>query len=142
MRAKQQQVASQYEAVCRELNEMKQRLSQLEQQKALLDDLLDVPAASMSGLQMDSVRTAVVSNATPLSTVQKCRPSDGVMQILHSRPNGITQKEIVRELVNKIETESDNPQAIIRNTILNLIKRKRIQRDDRTNIITLLGGDA
>lgn len=130
VRAKRNEIEIQRSVIVhkmQELESLKSRLAMLEEQMAMLDSLLtddisdDVTAVSP---------TRYGSNAAPHVPDLRPSPTDGVRQLLSTRPDGMSQAEIVAALAGRVATTSANPRAILRNTIHNMLTRDLLVRTD------------
>ncbi len=126
VRAKRAQIAEQRDAVIKQmesLDALKRRLSALEEQAAMLDDLL-----AAGGEQSTSDVASQIDAATP-TVEHRANASAVVLELLSRRPEGMKLSDIVAELDGHISTTSKNPKSVIRNTILNLLNRNRLIRN-------------
>ena len=55
------------------------------------------------------------------------KPADAVKHLLSSHPHGLTRKEVIRELADKIDTDSNDRRRLLYNTVFNLVKRKTLR---------------
>ncbi len=122
IRERKSRIESEIAATKNQIEALSSKLAILNAQSALLSELIagvHVQANIFDGMNTEQPAEAPV------------KPSDGVLQMLRSSPNGMRASEIADALERRIDTSSDNPRAIIRNTIHNLMKQGKIVRDER-----------
>jgi hypothetical protein len=127
VRAKRAQIAEQRDAVLKQmemLDSLKRRLATLEEQAAMLDDLL------VNNGENSTPAVVIHEEVVPPQVIRRLNPTDGVLDLLSKRPEGMKLSDIVDALNGRILTASDNPRSVVRNTILNLVNRNRLVRND------------
>lgn len=124
-------IASELAHIQQELAKLQQRQTALDAQHKLVVEILSDIDGTEHGKQ-----AASVARRPAAASAGKVRPVDAVLSALADNPQGLTAKQITDALETRIDTASDSPRAIIRNTIHNLAKKQKIAKDERTGVYT------
>ena len=142
-RAKRSEIENQRAAIqhkMKELDSLRMRLAALEEQAALLDEVIGADG----GGEPDPYDPFDVSGAEPTSNGVRVQidpqnrlptPQVAIAKLVADHPEGLTQAEIVDTLVGKVKTSAKNPRAVIRNIVHYMVGRGQLSKNDQELLV-------
>ena len=138
IRIKRNEIETQRAAIqqkMKELESLQLRLTALEEQSAMLDDLLgnedDTGEANSSkGTGELDVESVFGIRVHPKPQDRLPNPQEAIAALVGNHPEGLTQAEIVDALVGKVKTAAKNPRAVIRNIVHYMVGKEQLKKTE------------